>query len=94
MVPITLYLLTYSKSLTIHLSHSLEAAKMFRDDYNLPFDVICDSMVQDNLLETYDSYPDRLYIVVNNVLVWKSGRGPFFYEPKEVKDWLEKRYSC
>ena len=70
----------------------IEAATMLKEDYSLPFEVICDSM-DGEVMEKYDSFPDRLYIMVNGVCMWHSGQGPFFYEPKEVRMWLEQFYG-
>ena len=69
----------------------ISAATMLKEDYGLPFDVICDSM-DGEVMERYDSFPDRLVIILDGVCVWKSGRGPFFYDPKDVRHWINDFY--
>ncbi len=39
----------------------------------------------------YQAWPERLYIVVDGVVAYKSGPGPFGYTLPEVREWLEKR---
>jgi hypothetical protein len=44
--------------------------------------------------DAYAAWPERLYVVDENGRVcYKGDMGPFGYEPKEVREWLAKRYG-
>jgi type I thyroxine 5'-deiodinase len=38
----------------------------------------------------YAAWPERLYIIVDGVVVFKSGPGPFGYVLDDVRKWLEQ----
>ena len=44
-------------------------------------------------MDIYDCWPDRLYIVLDNTIVYQGGKGPFGYKPEEVKEYLENYFN-
>ena len=46
--------------------------------------------MESNAERLYGALPERLYIVLDGVIVYAGGRGPFGYKVDEVKDWLKK----
>jgi type I thyroxine 5'-deiodinase len=62
-----------------------------RFKYTVPFGV--DEM-NNAANDAYAAWPERLYVLDENGRVsYKGGNGPFYYDPKEVRDWLAKRYG-
>lgn len=44
--------------------------------------------------DAYAAWPERLYIIdKDGCISYKGGMGPFNYEPKEIREWLTKRYG-
>ena len=44
--------------------------------------------------DAYAAWPERLYVIDEmGRISYKGGNGPFYYDPKEVRDWLAKRYG-
>lgn len=42
----------------------------------------------------FAAWPERLYIVdESGRIAYKGGNGPFKYDPKEVRVWLDRRYG-
>lgn len=52
-----------------------------------------DSSYRSILLYMYTFHAERLYIIVDGVVVYKGGYGPFDYKLWEVQDWLAARYG-
>lgn len=51
-------------------------------------EIVCDSM--QNAADTwFAACPDRLYVLSRGRVVYKGGRGPFFYDPDEMLAFLE-----
>jgi hypothetical protein len=74
------------------LDDRISAAKRFVRELDYPIEVVCDSMV-DEVVNKYEAFPERLYIIENGVVVFKGGRGPHDYNPKDVLEWLQRRYG-
>jgi hypothetical protein len=70
----------------------IQAARDFVRDHSYPGDLVCDSMEGD-MVRCFDAWPERLYIIEDGVVVYKGGIGPFLYEPKEVLQWLQRRFD-
>jgi type I thyroxine 5'-deiodinase len=68
----------------------INAAKSFADDFQVDFEVVCDSM-KNEVCELYDSYPERLYIIERGVVVYQGGHGPFDFKLEEVDAWLKQK---
>jgi len=49
-------------------------------------------LIDNNTQLAYKALPERLYIVLDGVLVYVGGRGPFKYLMGEVEYWLEKQF--
>jgi hypothetical protein len=75
-----------------NLSERLAAATHFVKDFNIKFEVVCDSM-KDEANACFDAWPERLYIIQNGIVVYKGGYGPFDYKLAEVKDWLAAKFG-
>ncbi|CAH1261670.1 DIO1 [Branchiostoma lanceolatum] len=70
------------------LEERLAAAEMLAL-HDIPCPILVDTM--DNAAaRAYAAIPDRLYIVMDRVCVYKGGPGPDGYLPEEVSDWLQK----
>jgi len=54
--------------------------------------VVCDS-TQGQVLDGYQTWPERLYIAVNGRIAYKGGVGPFRFNLDEVESWLSSRYG-
>lgn len=64
------------------------AAKKLRDldlDPNCP--IVVDRM-DDEANKQYGGLYERLYIVLNDIIVYAGDRGPYGYRPEEVHSWL------
>ena len=70
----------------------LDAANRFVSDNQFPIELVCDSM-EGNVVDRYRAWPERLYILVDGVVVYQGGQGPFGYNLPEVKKWLADRYG-
>ncbi|CAH1268207.1 DIO1 [Branchiostoma lanceolatum] len=70
------------------LEERLAAAEMLAL-HDIPCPVLVDTM--DNAAaRAYAAMPDRLYIVLDGLCVYKGWPGPFGYYPEGVRDWLQK----
>ena len=74
------------------LKERLAAANSFILDKKYPIECVVDSMA-DHIVDRYNAWPERLYIVLDGVIVYKGGMGPNDYKLNEVHDWLEARYG-
>ena len=45
--------------------------------------------LNDSVNRAFGAYPDRLYILLDNTVVYQGGMGPFGYSLDEVELWLE-----
>ena len=75
-----------------NIEDRLAAATRFAKDFVVPFEVVCDSFA-DEINDRYGAWPERLYIVLDGVVVYRGGLGPFDYKLAEVKDWLADKYG-
>lgn len=70
------------------LEDRLEAAKILLDKKpNCP--VLVDTM-SNEACKLYGSLPERLYIILDGIVVMHGGEGPFKYYVEEVEEWLTK----
>lgn len=76
----------------ITLDDRINAAKAMIQAKTFPGEIVCDSM-KGEVDDRYSAWPERLYIIVNGVVVYKGGEGPFGYKLAEVKDWLAEKYG-
>ena len=49
--------------------------------------------VTDEARYDYGAYPDRLFVIEGNRIAYEGGRGPFYYDLKELREFLEN-YIC
>jgi len=76
-----------------NLDERLAAAKLFVLRKGIKGDIVCDSM-QGQVLDRYQAWPERLYVVLNRRIAYKGGVGPFHYNIDEVEAWLSSRYGA
>jgi len=75
-----------------NIESRIQAAKAFQEDFDLPFEILCDS-IKNEVYEYYDAFPERLYIIENGIITYKGGPGPFDYKLEDVLEWLQSRYG-
>ena len=64
----------------------MKVAKILAERYpQIP--VYADNM-DNEASKAFGAMPERLFILLNNEVVYAGGMGPFFYNLDEVKDWL------
>ena len=73
----------------VTIEDRINAAKAFSQAVDFPqaAEIVVDAM-NDQLCDAYEAWPERLYIVVRGVVVYKGGQGPFGYRLEEVQRWL------
>lgn len=71
----------------------VQAAQRFIKENDYPIEVVCDSM-ENSVLNQFEGWPERLYIIENSIVVYKGEQGPFGYKPHEVRKWLENRFPA
>lgn len=82
---------TFSRLQHRTLDDRISSAMVLKSE-GLLGNVVVDSM--DNLAaEMYSSQPERIFVIVDRVIRYKSTMGPFGYKPEEVEKWLELHYK-
>ncbi len=84
----------FKAEIAVHQSieDRIAAAKFFKESTDARgLEVVCDSMVG-HLVTRYGAWPERLYIIIDAVIVYQGGLGPFNYRLDEVRAWLEERF--
>ena len=73
------------------LQERLLAASILLEDEGLkpPGTFLIDKM-ENNAEVLYGGLPERLYIVLNGIIVYAGRKGPKGYQMGEVKEWLER----
>jgi type I thyroxine 5'-deiodinase len=71
-----------------NMKQRLDVAQRFIERKGIKGDVVCDGM-KGQVLDLYQAWPERLYIIVDGVVAYKGGVGPFHYNLGEVEAWLE-----
>jgi hypothetical protein len=74
------------------LGDRLAAANKFMEDKLFAMELVVETMDQE-VQDRYEAWPERLYIIVDGVVVYRGGRGPFDYLLHDVQDWLAARYG-
>lgn len=49
--------------------------------------------MDDNATKDYGAVSERLYIILDGIVVYEGGRGPPFYHISEVEEWLGKYFG-
>lgn len=68
----------------------LAASCLFSDQLEgscLTETIVVDSF-DDTIKEAYESWPERLFVIQDGVVVYQGGFGPFGYSPEELRAWL------
>ncbi|KAI8509740.1 Responsible for the deiodination of T4 (3,5,3',5'- tetraiodothyronine) [Branchiostoma belcheri] len=73
------------------LQERLAAARKLQqlDDDNVPCCPIVVDTMDNNVARAYACYPDRLFVILDGIVVYKGGLGPEGYHLDEVRDWLQ-----
>ena len=74
------------------LADRLVNGNKFVKDFDFPIELVCDCM-DNHVSDRFDSWPERLYIIQDGVIIYQGGLGPFDYNLPEVKQWLAERYG-
>lgn len=84
----------YFKPINHHknLEERLRAANELLQLETLPGPLLVDNM-KNEASKSYGSFPDRLYIVLNGVIVYQGGVGPHGYRTGELDSWLAEYYN-
>lgn len=72
------------RSMTDRLEAAAELAKL----EDLPGPLLVDNM-RNEASRWYGSFPDRIYIVLDGIIVYQGGVGPHGYLPHQVEEWLQ-----
>ena len=82
------------RNITTHLTidERRAAATRFIEDTGFPIELVCDSM-DGHMTDRYRGWPERLYVIVDGVIVYRGRPGPFGYNLPEVKQWLADKYG-
>jgi len=70
----------------------LEVAQMFIETSKTKIPVVLDD-ITNVCAKAYGAWPERFYIIENNIIQFKGAQGPFGYLPAEVNQWLNKRFK-
>lgn len=84
----------FKTEIAVHksINERLAAAALFREKTKVSaLELVCDDMRGD-IVDRYGAWPERLYIIVDGVVVYKGGMGPFDYRLYEVREWLKTRF--
>lgn len=66
-----------------------ELAKTFVDRMGVETDTLVDD-IRNTALACYAAWPERIYIVDRDGrILYKGGIGPFYFEPDELREFLE-----
>jgi hypothetical protein len=75
-----------------NLDDRMAAAKAMIKNTGFPGELVCDTMAG-QAMDRFSAWPERLFIIVDGVVVYKGGPGPFEYKLAEVKDWLAEKFG-
>ncbi len=75
------------------ISERIAAAKLFCKNKSFPEDKIVVDSMKGHITDIYGAWPERLYIIVDGVIVYQGGLGPFEYRLYEVQEWLASKYG-
>lgn len=72
------------------LKDRIVAAEYMLEQTNVPCPVLVDQMTNE-ASSAYGGMPERLYVILNDKIVYQGGVGPMDYRVQEVRDWLSSR---
>jgi len=67
------------------------AAQKLSKEHNIPLESLYVDRMDNNADLAFAGWPERFYIVENNKIVFKGGKGPDHYHPEDVEDWMNER---
>lgn len=79
---------TYKRNQHCSMADRISAANVLKAEGILG-NLVVESMANE-AEELYASLPERLVVVVDGVVKFKGGLGPFGYQPEAVRTWLRK----
>jgi len=74
------------------LEERVAIAKRYETERNVTMKVVVDTMDNNSQL-AYSGWPERLFVVVDGIVRYAGGRGPFGYNPVEVDEFLDKFFN-
>ena len=84
-----------ASSIKVHqnIDERTHAAQTLVKKRNLLCETVCDTFERGNVNDVYGAWPERLYVILDGVVVYQGGLGPFDYKLHEVQDWLAEQYG-
>ena len=75
------------------IEERLNVAQVFVQKMGVEADILVDDM--DNTADQiYAAWPEKIYVVdETGTIIFKGGIGPYFFDPDEVREFLEDRFT-
>ncbi len=75
------------------IQERLDVARAFIGKMDVETSTLVDD-IDNTAEELYAAWPERLYVIDRGgTIVYKGGLGPYFFEPDEVREYLEDRFA-
>lgn len=71
----------------------LAIARAFVADFAFPCPFAVDP-IDGGANKLFDAWPERLVVIDDGVVIYRSGEGPFHYNLPALRTWLEARYGA
>ncbi len=75
------------------LTDRIELAKNFATEFNYPLPIFTDDPKSDIANSVFAAWPERIYVLEENKVMYKGAIGPEGYKVSEVRNWLENRFQ-
>ena len=70
-----------------------ELARAFVDQMDVETETLLDD-IDNTAMACYAAWPERLYIIgTDGRIIYKGGMGPFYFDPDEVEEILQKEFA-
>ena len=74
------------------IEERLNVAQAFVQKMGVEADILVDD-IDNTADELYAAWPERIYVIdAGGMIVYKGGIGPYFFDPDEVREFLEMVY--
>ena len=75
------------------IEERLNVAQAFVEKMGVEADILVDD-IGNTADELYAAWPERIYVIDRGgTIVYKGGIGPYFFDPDEVREFLENRFT-
>jgi type I thyroxine 5'-deiodinase len=72
------------------INERLEIARDFVQRYNYPTRLVVDN-IYNSVEEDYSAYPERLYVIADDMIAYKGKPGPFGFDLAELREFLNEQ---